>query len=71
VACSHCQRLESEKELLERIHAEALGGLQANSETASTEDYNALRIAESNARLDLEIAVLELKRHKRNHQKAN
>jgi hypothetical protein len=67
-----CWDLEAELERLERIHAEKLWILWANSETAASQhDYNRIRIAEGAARLDLEVARTELEQLKRNYQNAN
>lgn len=63
--CTHCQQLESELMRLERIHAERLRILQANSEVASSQEgYDQIRNAERRAWLDMQMVREEMARHK-------
>ena len=68
--CIVCRRLEAEVIRLERLHAEKLGIMRA-SFSVHGEIYSRLRIAESDARLDLDLARLELIQHQRSHLKAS
>lgn len=63
--CERCEYLESELNRLERIHAGKLGELRAAEGSVHADEYNRLRIAESNARLDLEAGRGELNAHRR------
>lgn len=66
--CSLCQRLEVERASAERIHALALKALEERFETASRTEYAKLRLAESDARLDLEMLRLQVDRHRLEHK---
>jgi hypothetical protein len=71
VVCEVCQRLEAELERRNRVYAEKLATLKANRETTSGDEYRRIFMEESDARLNMDLARLELGQHKRGHQKAN
>ena len=71
MSCARCQHLESELDRLERAHAEKAGILRSNGGSLSADEYNRIRVAESDARLELDIAQGELNQHRWNHQKTN
>jgi len=66
--CSECNRLTDEFGRLERAYATAVGVLTAS---AHADEYARLRVAADEARIDSEVARLELEQHKRKHAKAN
>jgi hypothetical protein len=66
--CLLCQHLESELGRLGRTHAAMAGVLQEIDEGFRSKRHRSLRIAESDSRLNLEIARAELNRHKRDHK---
>jgi hypothetical protein len=68
--CDLCRELESELARLERIHAEKLGALRASRETARADEYRRLRAAESEARIDVDLAKRRLAIHKQHQQQA-
>ena len=65
--CSERIRLTAGFDRLERAYAAALGILSASARTAPAYAYNALRVAADQARLDSEVARLELEQHKQSH----
>src|ERR1700733_3386735 len=69
--CPQCTRLTADLDRLERAYAAALGVLTARAHIARGNEYNALRIAADEARIDSEVARLELEQHKRKHAKVN
>lgn len=69
--CAVCQYLETETSRLERIHADRVDALRKGAATVDNQLYSKLRIAESGARIDLDIARGELRQHKRSHRKPN
>ena len=66
--CSLCQRLEVERAGAERAYALALKALEERFETASPTEYAKLRLAESDARLDLKMLRLQVDRHRLEHK---
>jgi hypothetical protein len=69
--CPECKRLTAEFERLERASATAIGMLRASAHTARANEYSRLRIAADEARVDSEVARLELEQHKRRYAKVN
>jgi len=69
--CSECDRMLAEYERLEGDYATAIQTLGARRDTAIASEYIRLRTAADEARIDCEVARLELERHKRIHAKAN
>jgi|HubBroStandDraft_1064217.scaffolds.fasta_scaffold1219088_1 hypothetical protein len=69
--CARCEHLESELGRLGRTHAEKAGTLLESGDGVRGGKHRSLRIAESDSRLNLEIARAELNQHKRNHPKEN
>jgi hypothetical protein len=69
--CGQCDRLRSEYERLERAYAFAINNLAARSGTAPLTEYTRLRVIADEARIDSEVARLELEKDKRIHFKAN
>jgi hypothetical protein len=68
--CAKCLQLIFELERLESIHADRLQDLRSKQKSATSPfEYNSLAIAKHDAKLDMVIARLELKRHQRNHPK--
>ena len=61
----------SEYERLERAYASAINTLTARSDIAPLAEYIRLRTVADEARIDSELARLELEEHKRIHSKAN
>lgn len=66
--CPVCQRLEAERDEAERTYAMALKSLEERIETPSRAEFTKLRIAESEARLDLEILRIQLEKHRLQHK---
>lgn len=71
MGCMECARLLVEYEVLDGQYASAVNSLAARRETASAPEFTKLRVAADEARLDAELARLELERHQRVHRKAN
>jgi hypothetical protein len=69
--CGECNRLRLEYERLERAYASAIDTLTTRSAIAPVAEYIRLRTFADEARLDSEVARLELEQHKRIHAKAN
>jgi hypothetical protein len=69
--CGQCDRLRLEYERLERAYAAAIDTLTTRSDTAPAAEYIRLRTFADDARLDSEVARLELEKHKRIHSRAN
>ena len=69
--CPICKELDAVLARLERIHAKALEVYLSSARTATTTDYNKMREAEGAARLDRDLAFLELEKHWHDHQRAN
>jgi len=69
--CAECARLVVEYERLEQAYATVVNVLNSRTETATASEYMRLRADADEARLDSEIARLELGQHKRVHAKAN
>jgi hypothetical protein len=64
MACPACQRLGAKLEWLERVHAEKVRTAEAvDWNLDHRAEFRVLRSAESDARLAVEIARAELKRH--------
>jgi hypothetical protein len=63
--CSECLTRIAELERLERIHAEAQAAFQKLQMNQPEDD--SLWVIVNNAKLDMVIARLELKRHQRGH----
>jgi hypothetical protein len=68
--CRICGFLRAEHERLEREYAAALSLLTASASVACATEYNRLRIAADEARIDFEIGGLELARYLQRHQSA-
>jgi len=71
MVCSECNRLLAEYERLEADYAMAIQTLGARRDIAVASEYLRLRTAADEARVDCEVARLELEQHKRIHSKAN
>jgi hypothetical protein len=71
MACSECDRLQAECARLEQAYETALNTLDIRIDTSPASEYMRLRAAVAEARIDSEVAHLELQRHKRVHSKAN
>ncbi len=71
MGCGECDRLRAEHERVERAYASAIEVLAARSGISAAVEYTRLRAIADKARIDLEVARLELERHKRIHSKAN
>lgn len=69
--CPECARLLDEYETLERAHATAVGRVAASAQSDNAREYQRLRARADEARLDSEVARLELEQHRRRHAKAN
>ena len=69
--CSECDRLRSEHERLKRAYASAINILTARFDITPAAEYIRLRAIADEARIDSEVARLELEQHKRIHSKAN
>lgn len=69
--CAECDRLLAEYERLEQAYATAVNVLNSSAETANVSEYMRLRAAADEARLDSEVARLQLEQHKRVHSMAN
>jgi len=69
--CLECDRLLAEYEKLETDYATTVQTLGARRDIASASEYIRLRTAADEARIDCEVARLELEQHKRIHAKAN
>jgi hypothetical protein len=65
IACERCEYPESELHRLERVHAGKLGELRAHTHPVHAGEYNRLRNAEDDARLDADNARRELNAHRR------
>jgi hypothetical protein len=68
--CPECARLNSELERRERAHASARFLLSTVLES-NIDTFNLVNAAARDARLDCEMARLELENHRRAHVKAN
>ena len=69
--CPECDRLLAEYERLEGDYATAIQTLGARRSRAVASEYIRLRTADDEARVDCEVARLELEQHKRIHGRAN
>jgi hypothetical protein len=69
--CAECARHLAEFERLERAYAAAIYALISIRETTTRSEYPRLRRLDNEARLDAEMARLELIKHKWIHSKAN
>jgi hypothetical protein len=69
--CAQRHFLRAERDRLARVYVAAHSILTANTETTQATDYNRLRLAAEEARLDLTLAELELEQHTQEHSKAN
>jgi hypothetical protein len=69
--CVECDRLRGEYERLLLAYASAVNLLNGRSGTAIAFEYMRLRTDAGEARIDCEIARLELERHKRVDAKTN
>ena len=69
--CTECTRLLAEFERLERAYAAAIDALTFMRETAVPSEYPRLRRLASEARLNAEMARLELIKHQWIHSKPN
>jgi hypothetical protein len=68
--CADCLRLIGELERLERIHLEKRQSLREKEKTADSQsECSGFAVEAHDAKLDMVIARLELKRHQRNHPK--
>jgi hypothetical protein len=65
--CSECIRLTAGFDRLERAYAAKVGILTASAHTAQANEYTTLKVAADEARIDSEVARLELEQHKRKH----
>lgn len=65
--CLTCEQLTAEFERLERRYAEAKGYLTNIAKTAVADRYNRARMQADEARLEYEVARIELERHQRTH----
>jgi hypothetical protein len=65
-----CKRLTAAVSIAERKHAEALGILMFHAVRAESPEVREMRIAESEARLEAELARLLLAVHERHHAEA-
>ena len=68
--CVRCQDLESELGRLVRTHAEKVEIIRRSGDGVRSSKHRFLRIAESDSRLNLEIARAELNQHIRNEHGA-
>jgi hypothetical protein len=68
--CPECDRLTAEYRRLEQEYASAVNLLNAPI-ASEVREYIKLRAAADEARIDAEIARLELEKHKGVHRKAN
>jgi hypothetical protein len=72
MACSECDRREAEYARLEQACARAVNTLNSSMGTLlPTPEYMCLRAAAEEARIDSEVARIELEQHKRVRAKAN
>ena len=69
--CAECTRRLAEFERLERAYADAINTLTVRSETALPSEYTRLRRLANEARLNAEMARLDLIKHKWLHSKPN
>lgn len=69
--CATCKHLAEEYGVRDRAYAKATGALSAGRSKVRADEYIQLRTAASDARLDFEIARLELEKHTLTHVKAN
>ncbi len=69
--CLECARLLAEYEKLESDYGTAIQALGSKRDTGVASEYIRLRTAADEARIDCELARLELEQHKRVHAKAN
>ena len=69
--CPECDRLLAAYERLEGDYATAIQTLGSRRDTAAAPEYIRLRTAADEARIDCEVARLEMEQHKRVHSKAN
>ena len=69
--CSECDRMMVECEMVGHSYTTAMKALIAGRQTASSSEFIRLSTANDEARIDYEVAVLELEQHKRTHAKAN
>jgi hypothetical protein len=65
--CSDCIRLQDEVERRERAYAHAYGVLTSAAETTRASEYARLRGIVSQARIDLEVARMDVERHRSVH----
>lgn len=71
LACAECDHLRGKFDRLERRYAHAYGVLTSFADTARASEYNRLKATADEARIDSEIARLELEQHRRVHVKVN
>jgi hypothetical protein len=69
--CVECDQLRDEYERLALAHASTVSLLNSSSGSAIAFEYMRLRTDADEARIDSEIARLELEQHKRVEAKAN
>jgi hypothetical protein len=69
--CVECDRLRAEYERLLLAYASAVNLLSSRSGTAAAFEYMRLRAGADEARIDSEIARLELERHRQFDAEAN
>jgi len=65
--CTECICLQKEFDRRERAYAHAYGVLTSVSETARAHEYSRLRGIADEARIDSEVARLELEQHQKSH----
>jgi hypothetical protein len=65
--CVTCEQLTAECERAEKHYAVACGQLSVFSKTASAGTYRAVKEFTEEARLEYEVARIELERHQRTH----
>lgn len=71
MTCSHCDRLQREFDRAERVYARAYGVFTSSALTPRASEYNRLKAIADEARIDSEVARLELEQHTRIHARAN
>ena len=69
--CPVCRSLEAEHARLQKILIGADHRFSTCQKTRSVREYESSQVAASDARLEEEIARLELERHRRIHSSAN
>jgi hypothetical protein len=66
--CPLCRRLEAEYHASQHLHVATARVLNERTETATTPEYSRLQVAKSDARIDAELARLQLDRHRLMHE---